>query len=99
MKEEKLIKHIQKPHKFSVAEVEKLQKDLAPKIPAKVMATLDCKEVVRSQVLSDLFAAVLENLPKKGWFGIARIISIGKAIIKIIENAVQANADCKAANS
>lgn len=86
MKEEKLVKHSISESSFTKSEIKQI---LSSKETTAQQINLDCKAQVIQQVGVGVFEIIVtEVADRKTKFGIMKIFRIGKAVIKIIEEAV-----------
>lgn len=86
MKEEKLVKHSISESSFTKAEIKQI---LSSKETVARQINLDCKAQVIQQVGVGVFEIIVtEVADRKTKFGIMKIFRIGKAVIKIVEQAV-----------
>lgn len=86
MKEEKLVKHSISESSFTKSEIKLI---LSNKEITAQQINLDCKAQVIQQVGVGVFEIIVtEVADRKTKFGIMKIFRIGKAVIKIVEEAV-----------
>ena len=59
----------------------------------------DCKTLVIQHIATSMLTIVIGEMGKKiKFFNIGRIFSIGKAVIKLVEEAIEINKQCKLSN-
>ena len=77
-----------------------LKKSIETGKPVPAMAVInDCKTLVIQHIATSMLTIVIGEMGKKiKFFNIGRIFSIGKAVIKLVEEAIEINKQCKLSN-